>query len=124
MREWVTRALPDRSGAFAFTALIRAPDDPERSPRGAHGRDRMALWRRHLKKDSSETWFFRIGDLLLDGVPRTMNRIGVELLDKTADILLQTPFEDGLWQLVEEGHVEFTMDAPVLFRMRPESTGV
>ena len=119
-RRWVTGLVADRSGIARYTVLIRAPDDPERMH---EEKDYVALWRRRLIKDTAETWFFRIGDHLLDGVARTMNRIGVELLDKTADNLFETPFEEGLWQLVEERHVEHTMDAPVLFRMRPESIG-
>jgi len=47
---------------------------------------------------------------------KTLNRIGVELWDKTADILFCSQVEEVMWELVEEGILAFTMEAPVLFK--------
>jgi DNA adenine methylase len=119
-REWSTE-LVKRDGAHAYTDMIRAPGDPERSPRRPKGdplRDTLALWRRRLLKDSIADWAPRIFDHLADGQARTLNRIGVEMIDKTADNLLSTPFHEALWSLVEMGSVEHTMRAPILFRRR------
>jgi hypothetical protein len=52
-----------------------------------------------------------------DGVPRTFNAIGVELLDHTADTLAGSPYDLALWRLVDERQLEQTLDAPVLFRL-------
>jgi hypothetical protein len=47
---------------------------------------------------------------------KTLNRIGIELWDKPASILFGGQVEDIVWELVAEGILEFTMEAPVLFR--------
>jgi len=53
---------------------------------------------------------------MADGAARTLNRIGTELWDKTADITFGTKLEEALWLLVEARELEHTMEAPVLFR--------
>lgn len=116
---WVTGQLPDRSGIYVYTALIRAPDDPERKPRPLGGQlDRTPhhTFARRLIPDIKE----EILAHMQDGCARTMNCIGVELWDKTADIMSQTNAERAIWQAVEEGTLEFTMEAPVLFRIRKD----
>jgi hypothetical protein len=123
--EWVTGATIDRSGAAVYTHLIRAEDDPERTDIRALPealRDRAAEWRRALKKTSVDTWKWAIWRLLSDGQPRTFNRIGVELLDKTADVLLDLPPDRALWALVAEQKIEHTTHAPILFRVRAGAT--
>jgi hypothetical protein len=123
---WVTGPnTADRSGLAGFTHIIRSPDDPERTdirklPEAL--RDRAAEWRRRLKKSSVGDWKRAIWTLLSDGAPRTFNRIGVELADKTADLLLGLPPDRALWALVAEGRVEHTMVAPILFRARAGAT--
>jgi hypothetical protein len=117
--------LVDRRGMARFTHIIRAPDDPERSdirklPEAL--RDREATWRRRLKTSSVKDWKSAIWTLLSDGQPRTFNRIGVELVDKTADLLIDLPPDRALWALVAEGRVEHTMGAPILFRARVGAT--
>jgi hypothetical protein len=108
------RAPVDRSGAAAYVVIIRAAGDPERKPRD--GSDRGSAWRRALVKMPVERLADEIAAHLADGVPRTMNRIGVEMMDKTADCTFGTPFEEALWALVERGTHEHTLDAPILFR--------
>lgn len=114
----------DRSGINIYVHLIRGSEDPERTPRreaGDHLRDTLSLWRRRLMKDSAETWAERIlAYLSADELPRTFNRIAVEMIDKTADIVHGSPFEDGLWLLVERKQVEHTIAAPVYFRIRKD----
>ena len=118
--EWVTGAVVDRSGLAAYRHLIRSPEDPERGDirkLPAELRDRKALWQRTLNKSTVESWMEPILVLLSDGLARTFNRIGVELLDKTADVLFESPPEAALWRLVTEKRVEHTMAAPVFFRL-------
>lgn len=111
---WVTRT-PRPEGDYAYVHLIRSPDDPKRSSRPKGGRvDRAPHLT--LARTSSEDWEAQILALLKDGTPRTFNEIGVELLDKTADVLACTPVDDALWGLVARGELEHTLDAPVLFR--------
>ena len=116
-QEWFTGAIPDRSGLFAFTEMIRSPYDPERKPRGTHGtgKDAAMRWRRDLK-GHPRLWGVRLAVHLQDGVPRTLNRIGVEMVDFTADIISGTALGEALWALVEAGEVEHTAQAPILFR--------
>lgn len=113
--EWVTGELPDRSGIRVYIVLIRAEGDPERTPRKKGKPDMRAEWRRELAKKPVEEIAAAILLHMADGAARTMNRIGVEMLDKTADVLPDS-FEDALWSLVSKGLLEFTMQAPVLFR--------
>lgn len=114
---WVTGQLPDLSGAAQYVTMIRAPGDPERLPRELMKRDMGAEWRRTLMKQPVGEIAAALRLHLADGEARTMNRLGVEMLDKTGDLVGGTPFEEALWQLVERGELEFTMQAPVLFRL-------
>jgi hypothetical protein len=96
--------------------LARSPYDPERTPRHLRKvRDTGAQWARSMKKENIEVFRKDILELLSDGQPRTFNRIGVELYDKTADALYKKPVEDALWGLAAEGKVSFTPDAPILW---------
>ena len=113
--EWQTGKLVDRSGTSAYITLIRAPEDPERSPRGERKRDRVG-WQHDLAKTTIKEWKEVILQHLSDGLARTFNRIGVELLDKTADTLLKLNPEEALWSLVAEGKVAHTLSAPIYFR--------
>jgi hypothetical protein len=121
-KTWVTGELPDRSGIYAYTTLIRGDDDPERKPRPPGGQldktPHHSIARRLILDIKEE-----ILAHMQDGIPRTMNRIGVELWDKTADILFQTNVERAMWQLVEDEALAFTMEAPVLFRVLGEDDG-
>lgn len=114
--EWVTGQLPERDGMFAYVVLIRATGDPERTPRELSKRDGTAEWRRVLMKRPVEEIEAAITLHMQDGIARTMNRLSVEMIDKTADIVHDTPFEWALWSLVSKSAVEFTMAAPVMFR--------
>lgn len=122
-RKW-WHQLPDRSGAHAYTVLIRGSDDPERAPR-PKGRGRVATQdvTPHLTiaKTTATVWASRIAAHMNDGILRTFNRIAVELTGKTADVVFKTTFEDGLWLLVERGLLEYTPEAPVLFRKRKKA---
>lgn len=113
---WVTGQLPDMSGTAQYVVMIRALGDPERLPRELMKRDMGAEWRRTLMKRPVGEIAQALRQHLADGEARTMNRAAVEMLDKTADLVGGTPFEDALWSLVAAGEVEFTMQAPVLFR--------
>jgi hypothetical protein len=106
----------DRSGPAAYVHLIRSAADPERSPRPSGGREDRAP-HRTLKKTTVEYWQGQIRALLDDGISRTFNRIGVELLDQTADMLLGSPVDAALWSLVKSGNLEHTTEIPILFRI-------
>lgn len=117
--EWVTGATVDRSGMAAYAHLVRAKGDPERGDIRTlpeHLRDRAAAWRRTLAKSTVDEWKDPILAVLADGEPRTFNRIGVEVLDKTADVLFDMPPDHALWALVQERRIEHTLAAPILFR--------
>jgi len=111
------RPAIDRSGAAAaYVHLIRGADDPERAPR-TRGPDRDAAPHLTLKRTTTiDQWRARILAHMADRVPRTFNRIGVELCGLTADVLFSTPADPALWALVEAGDLELTMEAPILFR--------
>ncbi len=114
---WIRSAV-DRSGLAAFVHLIRHPDDPRRSPRPPGGHDERAP-HRVLDAMQPEKLERQILDLLADGVPRTFNRMAVELWDVTADVVFETAADRALWRLI--GPVlEHSLEAPVFFRVRPE----
>jgi len=104
---------PVNIAASPYVHLIRAKDDPERSPRGP---GRALLWR-NLDKHTPEAWADRIVTHLSDGVPRTFNRIMVELSDFTADVAFGTAADEGLWIAVSSHQLALTHDAPILFTM-------
>lgn len=118
--EWTTDPV-DRDGLAAYTVAIRHPDDPSRRDRarslgGMTGSEEKLLRLKDLKKATPEEWRRRIVAHMADGEPRTFNRIGVELVDTTADNLIQSSAEDGLWLAVAAGELEHTLRAPILFR--------
>jgi hypothetical protein len=112
--------LPDLSAPLSrYTVFIRAPWDPERQSReerrerlGSHkaAATEWQQWRRA----SAEDWCARIVGLLEDGIPRTLNRIAVELVDATADAVGDTA-EAGLWLAVERGLLWWTREVPIHF---------
>jgi hypothetical protein len=113
----------DRAGIAAYVHLIRGPQDPERSARPKGGRADRAP-HLTLAEVALETCREQILGLLSDGEPRTFNCIGVTLLDHTADTLFESPYDDALWQLVSEGRLEHTLEAPVFFRVCATSASV
>jgi hypothetical protein len=117
--------LPDRSGMARYTVLIRAPWDPPRRPRevrqAAMGHEAAAVEWRTWRKASAEQWCERIVAHLADGEPRTLNRIAVELVDATADVVGATA-QAGLWLAVERGLAWWTACAPVHFIHRSAVT--
>lgn len=116
--EWTTGEAPcySKQPMAKYTIMIRAPNDPERKPRPVGGQaDRtphMTLSKWDVKTIKKE-----IMKLMRDGKERTLNAIGVELWDKTADITSGTPVEDALWDLVLERKLEWWTYAPILFRI-------
>lgn len=121
---WVTGAVVDRSGVGTYMHLVRSPEDPERADirkLPPELRDRGAEWLKSLMKSTAASWEEPILLLLNDGVARTFNGIGVALLDKTADVLFESPPDAALWALVASGKVEHTMSVPVFFRAMVKS---
>jgi hypothetical protein len=126
-RAWETGWIPDQDGVYAFLAIVRSRDDPERSSREAR-RARLGHigardeWKK-IRKLPAKEWLPRIENHLLDGRPRTFNAIMVELADVTADVAMGDDDSEepsgplaALWMLVSGKRVEFTMETPVLFR--------
>jgi PAS domain-containing protein len=109
------RGMPvDRSGTTRYVHIIRALDDPERSPRPVGGRlDRFP--HRTLAGIPVDQCAEMILRLLADGSPRTFNAIAVELFDYTADMALGSPLDRALWRLVAESRLEHTLTAPIRF---------
>lgn len=122
--EWWTQP-PAREGAHQYTVMVRSPLDPERAPRPEGGqKDR----RPHLtfnKMEVEQLEAALLGELerLADReISPTFNELGVNLWDKTADVMGGTKVEDALWNLVRQGKVEYTPRAPVRFRTRRAET--
>lgn len=124
--EWNTRELPHLGGNYKYVVIRRAPGDPERTDRARSlggktwGPEKIAALEK-LRKAPVDEWRDRILRHLADSVPRTFNRLGVELCDRTADMLLGSNAEKALWALVESGQLEHTMASPILFRRRKRS---
>ena len=116
---WTGR--PDRSGLAVYTHVIRGPNDPERSPRSAR-RGQTLRWR-GLDDASPEAWADAIVLHLEDGMPRTFNRLMVELFDVPSSVAFETNADRGLWLAVEAERLEYTPSAPVYFRVRRDSSG-
>jgi hypothetical protein len=113
-RSWYTGGIPPMDGLHRYTEMIWGPDDPERAPRPKGGQKDKAP-HRTLSKTKASDWMPAIRKLLADGKPRTLNAIGVILIDKTASITSGSPFAQALWQLVQQGELAFGEPAPILF---------
>ncbi len=112
--------LPDRSGMYVYTHLIRGDDDPRRSPRPPGGRKDRAP-HQTLGKTQPSHWYSKIEDLLRDEGPLTFNAISVLMLDLTADVTFMTPVDKALWNLVRDRRLVFSLSSPIRFR-RVENT--
>lgn len=114
---WFTRCRPDYDAdpMSKYTIMIMAPEDPERRPRPPGGQEDRAPHLTFAKMNVAELRR-AIWEHLADWEPRTLNRIGVELWDKTGSIIGGTNVEVALWDLVLAGRVEFTTVAPIYFR--------
>lgn len=110
---------PELSGPTRYVNCVWAPGDPERSPRD--GSDMGALWRRALMAESVEQHAEIILAHLADGVPRTFNRICIELYDKNAIHMLELPPDLALWRLNDKGLVEHTNVVPILWRRKGQA---
>ena len=109
------RTVPERTGLAGYPVLIRAEDDPDETIKRGGGADSSA-WK-DVRKVSADEWLTRIAMTLSDGVPRTFNRLAVELTGHTANTFLGEPIEDALWLGVESGVLEYCPVAPIRFRL-------
>jgi len=112
---WHTGPL-ERQGLHEYVHLVRHPDDPRRTPRGARKKSATA-WRKDMARHSVEAWRCFLLDHLAQHGPCTFNAAMVQLMDYTADVAFRKPPDRALWQLVAEGLVEHTNHTPVLFRL-------
>lgn len=121
MAEWLSDCRPDYAAdpdpMAKYIIMVRGPEDPERTPRHLRNPE-SPNWYRHLKSTPIKVWRERLLRQLADGEARTFNRLGVELIDKTADTLHGSVVEEALWSLCLDGLVEFTPRSPVYFRLR------
>jgi hypothetical protein len=117
---WHTGIVPKRWGAAAYVIMIRASEDPKPPKKAAKHEDRDKTPHRTLQADDPNRWRADLLRVLSDGRRRTFNSLCVLIGGVTADIAGGELPEDMLWQLVEEGHVEFTDHAPIFFRLARE----
>jgi hypothetical protein len=117
-RTWVTGDRPcyECDPMTQYTIMIMGPDDPDRRPRPVGGQEDKTPHRTIAKMTESQI-AKAIVNHMADGEARTLNRLSVELWDKQGSITGGTKVEEVLWQLVLDKTLEFTMEAPVLFRM-------
>ncbi len=45
---------------------------------------------------------------MADGVARTLSRLAVEMIDKTADVIFLTPFDSAVWALVAKREIRLS----------------
>ena len=116
--------LPDRSEA-PFAHLIRWRwDPPETKARGSvvesgeRRARRAAGWETRI--GTPEEWAPKIDGLLADGQPRTFNRIAVELIGATADVMFETALDVALWSLVERERVAWACEEGAVFFLRAD----
>lgn len=107
-----------------FDVMIRLPGDPERRPRVKGEGGKNSGEARALKRSNDVTALVDAVEALLHGDhrPRTLNAIGVALLDKTADITAGTALEEALWLCVRERSVRWALhpSGALVFTSWPE----
>jgi hypothetical protein len=65
-------------------------------------------------------WYGKIHEHMRDYIPRTFNRMMVEMADITADIAFSEAPDHALWILVRDGRLIHTLEAPILFKRRKQ----
>lgn len=119
---WWPKVPPHRMpGAEKFTHIIRSPDDPE--PLSREQRRTAGVGTESWKKAGQGTavWKKQIMSVLKKSKkPITFNAIVVLATNGkfTADIVAGEDADAALWELVAEGKIEHTAQAPILFRVR------
>lgn len=111
--------VPDRSDMSRYVHLIRDKSDPERAQRGPI--PTPFAWRR-INDAPPEQWADAIVAHLTDGMPRTFNRIALELTTMTADVAFDTTLDKGLWLAVGAGRLLLTLEAPIFFMAAQSET--
>lgn len=112
-----------------YTWMIRAADDPDPESRESAKARRLAeepglepasaIMRSRKRLDVAAA-VESVVALLADGRSRTMNRIGIELWQQTADVVDERVWQ-GVVEAVEAGRLEHSCEAPILVRAyRPE----
>jgi len=103
-------------GMAQYTHLIRASDDPKPRPRAERKGHQMS-WLKDMNPNTLGQWTRAIYGLLADGVPRTFNRIVLELTGNlhTADVAFKKAPDQALWNLVARRKISHTLEAPILF---------
>lgn len=117
---WLTGYAP-LEWRTAYTHVIRAPDDPDEKDTRGHDGTRQRRWGMAPHKVIATMDPDRIVDVLISTLgdeAMTFNALSVRAFDLTADITYDTRVDRLLWDLVEEGVLEHTEAAPVLFRRR------
>lgn len=112
--KWMT-GLPNRDGAAIYVHLIRGPNEPK-PPRP--GRDQASAWRQRFHKSTVPKWRSAIIEHLSDGKPCTFNSMMIAIARTTADVVAGKAPDIALWELVDEQLLEYTTQAPILFRRR------
>lgn len=109
----------DRSGIAKYLHLIRSPDDPKELPRGVLKRDPSG-WRQAMHPGTLDQWKEDFKELTRDYKPRTFNHIMLSVSEGywTADRAAGKAPDEALWELVQEGWLEHTLEKPILFRRR------
>lgn len=97
LRKRLEGTWDDKSKTYDYALMVRAPDDPERQSR-ARQRENLKGWGGHWKSAKSVP-VLEVRDAIMsatqDGRPRTLNRIALETLEITADML-----PANVWQAV------------------------
>lgn len=130
---WMTGFVPDLGQPQAelvhrtpHTGDPRTPPPAEVLRKIWPGQRGQVSWP-DLRFATVESWKQKIARLLSDGVPRTFNRISMELAGVSSDEAAFTVADNALWELVERRQVEFSQEVPVQFRLtgttaRPQYT--
>lgn len=124
---WHTGPYPSprvrREVRDGYTHLIMAAQDPERSSRKDRQRrlgrvEASEVVVRMSKSITAQAALSAVRRLLSDGKPRTLNAIAVELWDCNACDVHATTITEAMFDAVEQGELEHTLQAPILWRTR------
>lgn len=112
------RELRRMREAAPYTHVIRAPDDPDRRPRGSGGEHALGVApHQSIQKMSRHelTWLLweALGEAETNGL--TFHALSVHIFDLGADVTCMGPLDEALFAMVARGWVAMTMEAPVRF---------
>jgi hypothetical protein len=116
-------------GRGGYLIMCRGHGDVEGKLAGDRGAGKAAHAHRIWRRDAKPTAYMDAVEALFhpelggDGRPRTLHRVGMELLGKEGDLVGGTPLEEALWLCVKAKSLRWCVAGPGVVYFAPWHLG-